>query len=1580
MKRHSEVKRISEENFRKFAGGFKYRYKLYVDRYVLYLEKGTITFPFSAVFTPEDLVFHFQLLRDRRDGLNFASYIQVKQEGLIDRYDDLSHFLDNKSVRFTVEVARLFLCPTTGAIYLSVLSLISIVDTEFMKDMLQKLASQFVDGAPFKDAVLNMFDSIVSAKEDSFIQLREGLIRDGHLEEETVVTEAFTELSLFKALAKLWTVYMTSTFMTYTPSSMQVALASTARFFSGVFKEMSLVEAFLEFTNVVSTNIRDFCESGNFMDLFGRPREIGYVAKLDVYKLLNAEMTRGIKPMGDIPTIIAEGTALIAEGRAIIKKDPNLKYLENEFPSVLYCITRLRSLMDGVREVPYGILMSGPPGCGKTEFINSAARIVGKTLNLPNSANIVVNYDMSATFQQYTTIPFVVTCNDAFSSKEEFLNCNVVDTLQSLVDSTPMNFNRASLSEKADSGVYPRLVIVNSNVSQYHTVKSVAADKLNRRYKVVEVSYTEECVKAADDAKVTVAEYFSSHYNEKGLILIKFGDAWCKDSHIHLTISATCKPRLFNSWEEFNIFFLVEYEKHLDRNKERLASHRDLQLCEFGIVLPHNSRGCKCSSFTPAIGYCTKGVALARHSECDCGMSEMLPFDGVTSESALSTFGPTRSQIGFIDSLWLGCFWLWVWSRSVYIPLKALERAPESLVALVSISAVGFIPQWFIAAYCWVVVYGAFDYRQVQYTYIKSFKNYWSFIAVGFILLWLNPFVAVLWGVPLSINSSRRNEFYAWTALCLLLVRSRCRKTFDVVLHYYLKVPQPADIVTMVVLLGGLIAMKRGYDILFKKDLKVEGNVFGLPLSGVTDMKPVTVVKHVNAHTARTWESNVNTTSLSRNGSKMHGTFLAPTLIATNRHFLLPDDGSESIMQDEEIHGVHEGFSFTFRYNRKLTYFVPDQDAVILYCAECKTSSRAREELVNVGVPALLRVNDVVVKHLPEQTVGQYGIVYERAGLGPGDCGKAIRSTDKRFLGIHGGRMETTYYGTKTTVSVAARITRNDMEAADLQFRSAYTIVSESLSIPVELMDMGDLAPGIHPRSDLAWIDVNMPCLGYKNATFTPTMSGKETVMYPLFGHKLSTTYSRPNPGHARLINGVWSSLYAKNVAGGFKTSLVRYDLLEKTLDYMGLSEQGDYPVGKISQHTAIVGHPDNVYMAPRDNSKSIGPYLQSMRVGMADAIKQVGDRYVVHPVLEDILERKRRLLSSGLTYLSIGKAVVKDELLPTPKVEFGGGRLFSVSCLSDILLHKEFFSNSLTRILADREIHNCYAGINCASPDEWRDLRDYISEGGLRILIWCLDQSKYDKAHGTPLFSCFNEFMIRQAIRLGMSPGDAEDARRFLRSRDNKLWILLEHVFHIMFSLLSGCADTIHANSIVHKILFLYTFLSYYLDNDLPFPSAKEVRHILRMALVGDDSLVSVPSAGYEWFNGELIVRCMTELGYTITAGDKSSIIEATPLDDMTFLKRKFRVEGEYVFAPLAEESIYKSLCYWIPGAVSEEERNASSLITAQYEFFMYGRERYEEFQRELDVAQVSVVRYTYDEVFSRYKDRALIPWVVAC
>lgn len=82
-------------------------------------------------------------------------------------------------------------------------------------------------------------------------------------------------------------------------------------------------------------------------------------------------------------------------------------------------------------------------------------------------------------------------------------------------------------------------------------------------------------------------------------------------------------------------------------------------------------------------------------------------------------------------------------------------------------------------------------------------------------------------------------------------------------------------------------------------------------------------------------------------------------------------------------------------------------------------------------------------------------------------------------------------------------------------------------------------------------------------------------------------------------------------------------------------------------------------------------------------------------------------------------------------------------------------------------------------------------------------------------------------------------------------------------------------------------------------------------------------------------------------------------------------------MMAPLAEESIYKSLCYWIPGSVDEDTRNTSALITAQYEFFLHGRERFQHFQEELDFHKIEVTRYSYDDIMERYISRELEPWV---
>jgi hypothetical protein len=178
-----------------------------------------------------------------------------------------------------------------------------------------------------------------------------------------------------------------------------------------------------------------------------------------------------------------------------------------------------------------------------------------------------------------------------------------------------------------------------------------------------------------------------------------------------------------------------------------------------------------------------------------------------------------------------------------------------------------------------------------------------------------------------------------------------------------------------------------------------------------------------------------------------------------------------------------------------------------------------------------------------------------------------------------------------------------------------------------------------------------------------------------------------------------------------------------------------------------------------------------------------------------------------------------------------------------------------------------------------------------------------------------------------------------------SRYFIVLEgNVFMVGSKLSSGRSDTLVTNCVSGCITFNYAILRHNPNLD---PNV-----VSRKATTGDDANLTVDPRFFPK-DGAWLISAFAEAGWTITSSNKVDALQALHFSEIDYLKRKFKVVGQRVFAPLALESIYRSLAYRVGGnAADEDERNFSAAQSAVAEAFLHGEEFYASFTREVQAA----------------------------
>jgi hypothetical protein len=165
------------------------------------------------------------------------------------------------------------------------------------------------------------------------------------------------------------------------------------------------------------------------------------------------------------------------------------------------------------------------------------------------------------------------------------------------------------------------------------------------------------------------------------------------------------------------------------------------------------------------------------------------------------------------------------------------------------------------------------------------------------------------------------------------------------------------------------------------------------------------------------------------------------------------------------------------------------------------------------------------------------------------------------------------------------------------------------------------------------------------------------------------------------------------------------------------------------------------------------------------------------------------------------------------------------------------------------------------------------------------------------------------------------------IRSIVHPVVVVKRRAFHFARGQGSGNYLTAWFNSFSLLLLMLRTW------RWLGYPDADFYKNVA-LSLMGDDSLMTTIKA-YSKFNRNSIAAYASTLGMFYTSASKSGVFSDTaPLLDTVFLKRRFHVVRDFVFAPLERDVILEIMQFEDKRATQEDVANSwrSVLIEARH------------------------------------------------
>lgn len=612
------------------------------------------------------------------------------------------------------------------------------------------------------------------------------------------------------------------------------------------------------------------------------------------------------------------------------------------------------------------------------------------------------------------------------------------------------------------------------------------------------------------------------------------------------------------------------------------------------------------------------------------------------------------------------------------------------------------------------------------------------------------------------------------------------------------------------------------------------------------------------------------------------------------------------------------------------------------------------------------------------------GLTY-RAETLDGDCGLALTgAATGTIYGFHIGYFK--HSGVRVSVPLSREKVNLVMKAFQKKGR-VIELLSDSLPPTIQAdIDKEILKQGQHPRSDGAWFEKSQGdrwpsfdhvTIGHYASADKPRFSARKSTMHEYF-HERCKAYGTPHKGHAVLnADGRWVSSTTLRFEAMGRTDILFDPVIgQKVVDsYIRRMDVGTDRLTPYSDYTALCGSVHNTLVTGKDVEKSLGRTLKRLGISKTDAFRFKSEgEYEVHPViLEQIKELERHLESDEPLTLPVVEATAKDEVYSVEKAAKGRKRDFFVSDWVDNHTNRKYILPLITYLMERARNSYNVTTVNATSP-QWKGLYEELTKFG--PLVYDGDQVMYD-CHHKVLMAVYHEFMIALAKALGYSERETRIVRRLLL-RTSRYLIVLEGNVYICFSgLTSGKTDTSICNGVQNVASYFYIFYK-----NLPEFSQALPEQEMSLAVTGDDSALNPSDFCKTILDGPKLIAGMWDLGYELTSGDKTSEFKLKPIEEISYLKRGFKVDGNRVLAPLAKDSIFKSLSY-CSGISSDpkllEERDRAASHSALREMLMYSQSDFNGLKSELekifpdeDYPDYSTLLWEYDEgVFQAWAPR---------
>lgn len=416
-----------------------------------------------------------------------------------------------------------------------------------------------------------------------------------------------------------------------------------------------------------------------------------------------------------------------------------------------------------------------------------------------------------------------------------------------------------------------------------------------------------------------------------------------------------------------------------------------------------------------------------------------------------------------------------------------------------------------------------------------------------------------------------------------------------------------------------------------------------------------------------------------------------------------------------------------------------------------------------------------------------------------------------------------------------------------------------------------------------------------------------------------------------------------------YNNGLRKMGVVKPSLDQGMLDKIVGQIVDRIVEALKLRGVPS---LSPLDtdtaiNGSELDPFIRRMNVNTSSGFGWRAQKSDLLPIASETPGRVTRvptpeLEEAVIRYISsvdsdnfpptIYSASLKDEPRALDKIQSGNTRLFFVSPIESIIVSRMFLAPFYSLMMQHGDVFCSAVGINSHTVGD--ELHSRLTSFSPHIMEG--DYSSYDQSmpYEIGLAACSVVYKVLE--RMGY-PDNALTVVQRILSESLHPWVELNRdIFEVPGMQPSGKYATAEDNSLRGLILLMYGWAS-----ALPTLSDKFFEYCCPL-VYGDDVLVSVkPSVVHRFNNIQYSRICADLFKMKYTPANKGDAhVPFGSIEDVSFLKRRFvfRADLRHWTMQLDKDSILRSLMLYIPsGVVPKRDQMLDTLSSALWELFFH-------------------------------------------